>query len=196
MGNFYTYLWLRDDGTPYYAGKGKGNRAFTKGSHRVKCPKDSSQIIVQEWLSEEDAFDAEKFLIAYYGRLDLGTGCLRNLTDGGEGFAGLVFTPEHVAALIIGQTGCKKTRSPEHAAKIREIKKNWHAERKKLGIVVSDDTKTKTSDSLKRHYAAIPDSVRDEMKAVRKRWWASEAGLKEREKRSHAGINRCRKNPI
>ena len=183
---FYTYLWLREDGTPYYAGKGKALRGFTSSGHRVKCPKDSARIIVQEWPSETDAFNAEKFLIAYYGRLDLGTGCLRNLTDGGEGFAGLIFTQEHVAALIKGQTGCKKTRSLEHAAKIREIKKKWHAEQKKLGVSVSEDTKSKTSDSLKTFYTSIPDSVRAEMRAVRKRWWASDAGLKEREKRSHA----------
>ena len=59
---------------------------------------------------------------------------------------------------------------------------------------VSTDTKSKTSDSLKTYYSTIPDSLRKEMKAVRKRWWSSEAGLKEREKRSHVRTNRRSKN--
>ena len=84
MNTYYTYLWLRIDGSPYYAGKGKGNHGFSSRDHRVKCPQDPVRIITQEWLSEEQAFEAEKFLIAYYGRIDLGTGCLRNLTDGGD----------------------------------------------------------------------------------------------------------------
>jgi len=40
-------------------------------------------------------------------------------------------TPGHVAALKLGQKGCKKPpRSPEHCEKIRENKKKWWAERK------------------------------------------------------------------
>jgi hypothetical protein len=81
---FYTYLWLREDGTPYYVGKGSGIRAFTSWAHGVHKPAAKERIVVQEFESEEDAFEAEKFLVAYYGRLDNGTGCLRNLTDGGE----------------------------------------------------------------------------------------------------------------
>jgi hypothetical protein len=84
METFYTYLWLREDGTPYYVGKGKGNRGFTSDMHKVKCPSDRVRIIVQEWDTERDAFEAEKLLIAIYGRANLGTGCLRNLTDGGD----------------------------------------------------------------------------------------------------------------
>jgi hypothetical protein len=61
--NFYTYLWLREDGTPYYVGKGKGDRGFISDGHRVSRPKDRERIIVQEWPSEKDAFEAERFLI-------------------------------------------------------------------------------------------------------------------------------------
>jgi hypothetical protein len=85
---FYTYLYLRYDGTPEYVGKGVGDRAFRNWYHRIKPPKDRRFIIVQHHESEADAFEAEKFLISYYGRKDTGTGCLRNLTDGGEGLSG------------------------------------------------------------------------------------------------------------
>lgn len=84
MAEFYTYLWLREDGTPYYVGKGKGRRAFTKSAHTSKPPQDKSRILIQEFPDEDSAFEAEKFFIAYYGRRDQGTGCLRNLTDGGD----------------------------------------------------------------------------------------------------------------
>jgi hypothetical protein len=36
-------------------------------------------------MSEAEAFDLEMTLIAWYGRKDIGTGCLRNLSGGGEG---------------------------------------------------------------------------------------------------------------
>ena len=81
---FYSYLWLREDGTPYYAGKGKGNRAFTKNNHRVPPPKDHSCILIFPQENEADAFESEMAIIALFGRKDLGTGWLRNLTDGGE----------------------------------------------------------------------------------------------------------------
>jgi hypothetical protein len=82
-GMFYTYLWLRENGIPYYVGKGSVNRAHVKGNHRLHPPP-KNRIVIQEFESEEDAFFAERFLIAAYGREDLSEGCLLNLTDGGE----------------------------------------------------------------------------------------------------------------
>jgi hypothetical protein len=82
---FYTYMWLRADATPYYVGKGHGDRAFTSRGHGVHRPKESARILVQFWSSEQEAFDMEKFYIRLFGRKDNGTGILRNRTDGGEG---------------------------------------------------------------------------------------------------------------
>ena len=101
MDNFYVYMYLRakntrhgDIGTPYYVGKGKGMRAYSK-NHRVRPPKERARIvIVALHLSETSAHKEEMRLIAFYGRIDVGTGCLRNLTDGGEGRQGRVVTED------------------------------------------------------------------------------------------------------
>jgi hypothetical protein len=85
---FYTYFWCRENGTPYYVGKGKGVRAFESHGHSVKRPKDRSRIFVQNWESEEKAFEMEKWWISFWGRKILGTGCLLNFTEGGEGPSG------------------------------------------------------------------------------------------------------------
>jgi hypothetical protein len=84
MNKFYCYFWLREDGTPYYVGKGTRHRAYTKYFHCSDVPKDKSRIIIQYYNSEEEALEAEVFFIEYFGRLDLNTGILRNLTNGGD----------------------------------------------------------------------------------------------------------------
>ena len=114
MSDFYTYLWLRESGTPYYAGKSTGRRAFSSSAHGVHRPVDRVRILIQEFPSEEDAFEAEKFLIAYYGRIDLGTGCLRNLTDGGEGTS----NPDEETRRKIREARAKQTFSDETRRKI------------------------------------------------------------------------------
>ena len=81
---FYAYLWLREDGTPYYVGKGTGKRAFVQHSHNAPCPKDKDRIVVIPCATESEAFAREVELIDLYRRKDPGEGCLRNLTDGGE----------------------------------------------------------------------------------------------------------------
>lgn len=80
---YYVYEYLRKDGTPYYVGKGKGAR--WRGKHNVAVPPKERVRFVATELTEKQAFDLEEQLILKYGRKDLGTGPLRNLTSGGEG---------------------------------------------------------------------------------------------------------------
>ena len=92
---YYVYSYLREDYSPYYIGKGSGNRAYTKGPKEVKPPKDRSRVkIIKESLTEEESFDVEKLYILVVGRIDLGTGILRNKTDGGDGASGAIVSPE------------------------------------------------------------------------------------------------------
>lgn len=87
---FYAYLWLRQNGTPYYVGKGSEGRAFYGSrTNGIKPPSKRSNILIIGRLSEQEAFATEMELIRNWGRKDNGTGCLRNFTNGGEGTVGV-----------------------------------------------------------------------------------------------------------
>ena len=105
QNDYYTYAYLREDKTPYYIGKGRGRRIYSK-SRVIKPPADKSRIIfLKKNLTEAEAFKHEVYMIFVLGRKDLGTGILRNLTNGGEGASGAVISAETKKKLSEASTG-------------------------------------------------------------------------------------------
>ena len=105
---YYVYSYLREDNSPYYIGKGTKGRAYASANHRIKAPKNKERIyIIKDNLTEEEAYDLEKLYILIFGRVDLETGILRNLSDGGEGPTGYKTTPEQRRKIALSRMGEK-----------------------------------------------------------------------------------------
>jgi hypothetical protein len=134
MAQFYTYSYNRVDGTPYYIGKGKGDRAYNRAAHCcARCPKDRARITVQYWESEEKAFEMEKWYISLFGRKDNGTGILRNMTDGGEGASGNIPSEDNLKKRSESQKGIKRP----YVSLLKKGNQDW------LGKTHSEETKRK-----------------------------------------------------
>ena len=180
--HYYTYAYLREDKTPYYIGKGKEDRIYSKQKN-IKPPKDKSRILyLKQNLTEEEAFKHEIYMIDVFGRKDLGTGILHNRTDGGEGSSGCIPSEETKRKLSevnkgkivseetrkkISETSKGKTLSEEHIKKISEANK---------GHAVSEETKRKLSEAHKGN--TLSEEHKRKLSEVRKgtKWWNDGCG--------------------
>lgn len=170
---YYVYAYLRSEDSergqkysPYYIGKGCGQRAFNK-RRSIAAPVDNSLIVfLEEGLTEKEAFALEKYAVSLYGRIDKGTGILWNMTDGGEGCSGLVMPEETRAKIARSLTGRK--RPPEVIEKMAKSRKGFlHTEETKRKMSKSrrgkkkgphsDATKQKISKSKARYEYEIID---------------------------------------
>ena len=184
MSSFYTYAYLREDGTPYYIGKGKGNRAYSKHRKHIKVPNKNKILILKNNLTEKEAFKHEIYMINIFGRKDLGSGILINLSDGGDGVSGykhtelskhkmkhskrptmLKETKEKISKTLKGRK--KSPLTEEQKKKISETKKKLFKEGKyktpngMSGKTHKEETKKKMSDIMKiKHNSQIASQSR------------------------------------
>jgi len=208
--NYYTYAYLREDRTPYYIGKGKGKRIYDKSKSEIQPPKDKSRVIfLKQNLTEEEAFKHEIYMIAVFGRKDLGTGILRNKTNGGEGASGAVRSPELRAQISNSMKG--RTFTKEHRKKLSESSKGKKVskETKKLrsnqrkGKKLSEETKKKMSETKKgsnHNMFGIPKSeetkrkISEALKGRKRSSYKKRKPLTEEHKRKISEANKKRKN--
>lgn len=144
MSIYYVYAYLRkSDGTPYYIGKGKGNRAFRPHTF-VSVPDDRTKIVfLEENLEENRALELEIEYIKKYGRRNIGTGILHNLTDGGESTRGMKQSDHQKK--VVGDMFRGKPKSNKHKM---NLSKAW----KRRGSF-TETTRRKLSEKLKLRMA-------------------------------------------
>ncbi len=132
---FYVYILFDYLGIPRYIGKGRGKRweehkstdgnklkaAFIRRTLAVlgEIPK----LRIREHLDEKTAFTIEIILITALGRIDIGTGCLTNLTDGGDGF-------NSESAKKANAAWMAASTPEQRSARLKEI---WSAPEMRLG---------------------------------------------------------------
>jgi len=158
--DFYVYAYIRDNGTPYYIGKGCGKRAWARSDRTIFPKKDFSNIFILESnLTDVGALALERRLIRWHGRIDNGTGILHNKTDGGDGNAGWVMSKETKANISKAKKGHgwkdDKERVAQHIDRMTG-KSHWN-----YGNTTSKKVSKKISEGVKRRNEIRPIPVKD-----------------------------------
>lgn len=124
----YIYIWRTPEDVPFYVGltvragranpRNNGGRNWLTKQHLEKIGVANVRVELRFIDSKEEGQRLEKELIQQFGRINLGTGTLTNLRDGGEGVHSP--SPEHREKLKQALLDpSHPIRSPEAIAKLR-----------------------------------------------------------------------------
>lgn len=140
--DFYVYALIHPTtNLPFYIGKGRNNRdkSHISETKNNKIPhgnrhlfytikniiNNGLEVVIKHLdsnLSEHNAFLKENEYIKKYGRRDLGTGILTNLTDGGEGQSGWHPSEEYKNKMSISTSGNKNGMyGKKHTSETKEL---------------------------------------------------------------------------
>jgi hypothetical protein len=145
---YYVYVLFDWLGIPRYVGKGKGKRDIKHERYTDPANWRKNEFIEQTWImldeipkvriqnniTESEAFAAEAALIKVIGRIDLGTGPLTNMTDGGDGTSGYSHRPSSRAIMSIKSKNYQASLTFEQKssrAKLREANMTPEAQRER-----------------------------------------------------------------
>jgi len=148
MGVVYQHR-RNDTNEIFYVGIGRNNRRPHSKWHRngywrnIVNKHGYSVEILHENIPYDECKKIERELILKYGRKDLGTGTLCNLTDGGEGILGLVHTEE--SKIKIGKSVKTKLNSEETKKKLSDS--STGEKNGMFGKKHTEETKRKISES-------------------------------------------------
>jgi hypothetical protein len=126
----YLYRHIRlDKNEPFYIGIGNDkyyNRAFAKTGrnkiwHNIVSKTEYEVEIIYDGMTKEQAFEKEKEFIKLYGRKNLGTGTLCNLTNGGEGGFGIVRSEENKRKISEKMKGKKNALGHKHSEETKRL---------------------------------------------------------------------------
>lgn len=141
---FYVYEHIRNDtGVVFYVGKGTGKRAklqHGRSEYWLRIVSKSNGFTVRMIAKDIDEQQAHSIEIKRIAELRALGVALCNLTDGGEGCAGLIKSKETITKIAASNTG--KTHSPETRAKISAARKMVKCK------PLTDEHKAKISASL------------------------------------------------
>lgn len=162
----YNYQNYYFDYEPFYIGKGKDHR-YKIHLHKVKLGnyKDLLKnyiirdilneglepIIIkyQEEMDEQSSLNLEKDIIIKIGRVDLKTGPLTNLSNGGQGYGNRYFSKEHRNKLSLARKKGNSEKQKEHLDNIHE---RMIGNKRTLGFKFSEESKKKLAES---HYKSV-----------------------------------------
>jgi hypothetical protein len=131
------------------------NKFKVKVMEKILLNYDKIPYIIYKYFDDEvECFTCEVELISKYGRRDLKSGCLTNLTNGGEGFSGRIKTTEEKFKISQAKKlyyesnpanfkGCKHTEETKRLMSEKQQQMAKHLSMKATGRKHTEETKQK-----------------------------------------------------